>query len=300
MSDVLVTGGAGFIGSHLVDHLVENNEVLVIDNLSSGRKEFLNPKAELIEGSLLELDLEKVVGGVSTVFHLAATPEVRKLNPELHMNENFLATFRLLEAMRKMDVKKIVFASSSTVYGEAQIPTNENHSTIPISLYGASKLSSEAFISSYCHTFDFKGFIYRFANVIGPRLRHGVIYDFINKLREDEEKLEILGDGNQKKSYVYIDDCIKAMIRGLESKEKLNIFNIGTEYQITVTGIGEIVAEEMGLDPDFKYTGGERGWKGDVPDMLLSAERLTNLGWRPKYNSEEAVRKTAKSLLEEL
>jgi len=298
---VLVTGGAGFIGSHLVDALVNDNEVTIIDNLSSGKREYINLKAEFIKADLLTDKIEDFFKGKDIVFHLAANPDVRigAENPELHLEQNLLVTHRVLKAMNKQGVRKIVFTSSSTVYGEASvIPTPEDYgSLIPISVYGAAKLASEALICSYCHTFDFQAWIYRFANVIGERSNHGVIYDFINKLRKNPEELEILGDGNQTKSYIYIDDCIEAMLYGLKTNEKVNIFNIGSEDQITVKEIAEIVSEEMGLNPEFKFTGGKRGWKGDVPLMLLSTERLKGLGWRPKYTSKEAVRKTAKALV---
>lgn len=296
---MVVTGGAGFIGSHLVDALVEGNEVIVIDNLSC-EEPFLNPESTFLEETLPHCELSDILEGVDRVFHLAANPDVRDKDPDSHVNENFICTYELLEAMRENDVKDIVFTSSSTVYGEAEIPTSEDHSTFPISLYGASKLASEALISSYCHTFDFNGWVYRFANVIGSRLRHGVIYDFINKLSDDPKGLEILGSGEQRKSYIYIDDCINAMLTGLEAEGGFNVFNIGTSDQVNVTRIAEIVSEEMDLNPNFKYTGGKRGWTGDVPVMLLAAEKLKNLSWNPDYNSEEAVRKSTRNLLDEL
>lgn len=296
---VLVTGGAGFIGSHLVDALVEENEVIIIDDLSCDEK-FINPKSTFIEASVSDCDFSNVLDDVDRVFHLAANSNVREKDPKTHMNDNFFTTLQLLEGMRENDVRKIVFASSSTVYGEADVPTFEDHPTFPISLYGASKLASEGLISSYCHTFDFDAWVYRFANVIGSRLRRGVIFDFINKLREDSEELEILGNGEQKKSYIYIDDCIDAMLTGLKIEGGFNVFNIGTSDQVKVTRIAEIVSEEMGLDPGFEYTGGKRGWKGDVPDMLLAAEKLKSLGWDPVYGSEEAVRNATRDLLDGL
>ncbi|MDK2796296.1 MAG: UDP-glucose 4-epimerase [Archaeoglobaceae archaeon] len=299
---ILVTGGAGFIGSHVVDRLVEMDEVIVLDNLSSGKKEFVNEKAELHVIDLAEDSISEFLGGVDEVWHLAANPDVRigAERPDEIYRNNVLATYRLLEAMRKANVKRIIFTSTSTVYGEAKhIPTPEEYPTHPISLYGASKLACEALIESYCHTFDFQAYIYRFANVIGKRSTHGVIYDFIKKLRENPEELEILGNGEQNKSYVYIDDCVSAMFAGLKAGERVNIFNIGSEDQIKVKRIAEIVSEEMGLNPRFRFTGGERGWKGDVPVMLLSIEKLKNLGWKPRFGSEEAVRKAVRDLLDE-
>lgn len=299
---ILVTGGAGFIGSHVVDRLVEMDEVIVLDNLSSGKKEFVNEKAELHVIDLAEDSISEFLRGVDEVWHLAANPDVRigAERPDEIYRNNVLATYRLLEAMRKANVKRIIFTSTSTVYGEAKhIPTPEEYPTHPISLYGASKLACEALIESYCHTFDFQAYIYRFANVIGKRSTHGVIYDFIKKLRENPEELEILGNGEQNKSYVYIDDCVSAMFAGLKAGERVNIFNIGSEDQIKVKRIAEIVSEEMGLNPRFRFTGGERGWKGDVPVMLLSIEKLKNLGWKPRFGSEEAVRKAVRDLLDE-
>ncbi|MCQ4153929.1 MAG: NAD-dependent epimerase/dehydratase family protein [Archaeoglobi archaeon] len=299
---ILVTGGAGFIGSHLVDRLVELDKVVVLDNLSSGRREFVNEEAEIHIVDLAEDPIENFLRGADEVWHLAANPDVRigSEKPEEIYRNNVLATYRLLEAMRKVGVRKIIFTSTSTVYGEAkQIPTPEDCPAHPISIYGASKLACEALIESYCHTFDFQAYIYRFANVIGKRSTHGVVYDFIKKLRYNPHELEILGNGEQNKSYIYIEDCVSAIFCGLNAEEKVNIFNIGSEDQIRVRRIAEIVSEEMGLNPRFRFTGGDRGWKGDVPVMLLSVEKLKALGWRPKFRSEEAVRKAVRDLLED-
>lgn len=303
MPKILVTGGAGFIGSHLVDRLVEENRVTVIDNLSSGRKEFLNRKAGFIQADLLTDEIEEHFAGKDIVFHLAANPDVRvgAENTKIHLEQNVIVTYRVLEGMRAKGVKKLVFTSSSTVYGEARTPTPEDYGPLtPISLYGASKLACEALICSYCFTFDSKAWIYRFANVIGERSTHGVIYDFINKLKANPEELEVLGDGNQTKSYIYIDDCIEAMLCGLKANERVNTFNIGSEDQTAVRRIARIVCEEMGLNPGFKFTGGKRGWKGDVSLMLLAIDKLKSLGWSPKCNSEEGVRETIKGVLKRI
>jgi UDP-glucose 4-epimerase len=299
---ILVTGGAGFIGSHLVDRLVEMDRVIVLDNLSSGKREFLNKEAEFFLVDLAKDDLSDYLKKADEVWHLAANPDVRIgfEKPEEIYRNNILATFRLLEAMRKFGVNKIIFTSTSTVYGEAKIiPTPEEYPPHPISIYGASKLACEALIESYCHTFGITAYIYRFANVIGKRSTHGVIYDFIRKLKSNPNELEILGNGEQNKSYIYIDDCINAMFTGLKANESINIFNIGSEDQIKVKRIAEIVCEEMKLNPVFKFTGGDRGWIGDVPVMLLSIEKLKKLGWKPKYRSEEAVRRAVRDLLDE-
>ncbi len=301
---ILVTGGAGFIGSHVVDRLVEREEVVILDNLSSGK--YLNEKAEFVRVDLSrKSDVEEVFRKyeIDEVWHIAANPDVRvgSENPDEIYRNNVLATYNLLEAMRKVKVDRIVFTSTSTVYGEAKvIPTPEDYPTVPISIYGASKLACEALISSYCHTFDMQSWIYRFANVIGRRSNHGVIYDFILKLRKNPDELEILGDGEQNKSYIYISDCVDAMFHGLKADDRVNILNIGSEDQIKVRRIAEIVCEEMGLNPVFRFTGGRRGWKGDVPVMLLSIEKLKAMGWKPRYNSEKAVRLAVRDLLEDL
>ena len=304
---ILVTGTAGFIGSHVVDKLVKKEEIIVIDNLSSGKEQFLNPEADFVRLDLADDNavevLYRVFKGVDEVWHLAANPDVRvgAINPNKIYRNNILSTYNLLEAMRKRGVQRLVFTSTSTVYGEAHvIPTPEDHPTHPVSVYGASKLACEALIESYSHTFEMQTWIYRFANVIGRRSTHGVIYDFILKLKRNPRELEILGDGEQTKSYIYIDDCIDAMMTGLKADERVNIFNIGSEDQIKVKRIAEIVSEEMNLNPEFRFTGGRRGWKGDIPVMLLSIEKIKKLGWKPKYSSEEAVRRAVKDLLVEL
>ncbi len=308
----LVTGGAGFIGSHLIDALLSKGyEVSCIDNFSSGKREFIEhnlERIELYEGDLLrQQDISKAIDGCDVVFHLAANPDVRigAINTRTHVDNGILATYNLLEEMRKKSINKIIFTSSSTVYGEASIiPTPENYGPlIPISLYGAAKLAAEALISSYCHTFDMEAIIYRFANVVGPRSTHGVIYDFIKKLRKNPQELEILGDGKQRKSYLYVDDCIDAMLFGMEkAKEKVEIFNIGSEDWVEVKEIADIVSEEMGLKPEYRFTGGidGRGWKGDVKFMRLDISKLKNMGWKPKHSSREAIRLTAKWLIDEL
>ena len=311
---ILVTGGAGFIGSHLVQRLLAENQVTVLDNFSSGRREFLapyqdNPDFHLLEGDLLNTDvLEKAVPGKDFVFHLAANPDV-KLGAEdthVHLEQNVLATYSLLEAMRKNNVHRIAFTSTSTVYGEATVvPTPEEYGPLlPISLYGASKLSCEALISSYCHTFEMQSWIYRFANIVGERGTHGVLVDFIRKLRQNPEKLEILGSGRQRKSYLEVKDCVFAMIHAVEnSSEEVNVFNIGTDDSVDVTKIADIVVEEMGLEGvDYCYTGGVdgRGWKGDVKLMLLSIEKIKRLGWSPKLESAGALEVAVKALLKDV
>ncbi len=309
---IIVTGGAGFIGSHLVDKLLSNgNQVTVIDNLSSGRMEFLGTHTtdknfKFIKTDLLDLEnLKKTIKGSDMIFHLAANPDVRlgAENTRIHLEQNIITTYNLLEAMRINKQKNIAFTSTSTVYGEASIiPTPENYGPlIPISLYGASKLACEALITSYCHTFDMKSWIFRFANIVGPRGTHGIIIDFINKLRKDPQALEILGDGQQRKSYLHISDCVDAMLFAVKnSHDMANIFNIGSNDTINSSQIGESIVTEMNLkNVVFSYTGGTRGWKGDVPRMLLSIEKLQELGWKPTHNSKSSVVAAARSLLKE-
>jgi UDP-glucose 4-epimerase len=310
-------GGAGFIGSHLVDALmVRGDEVCVFDNLSTGSLENVrhwlgSSDFTFIKGDLLSsADLEKLeVKRYSVIFHLAANPEVKigSKNPSIHFQQNIVATHNLLELVRKAESRPtLVFASSSTVYGEAsRIPTPEDYAPLkPISIYGASKLACEALIAAYAYTYGFNAVIYRLANIVGPRSRHGVIYDFIQKLRRNPRELEVLGDGTQAKSYLHVDDCVEAMLLGLErSSGQVEVFNVGSEDQVDVKTIAKIVAEEMELkDVKLAFTGGVdggRGWKGDVKNMLLDISKLKALGWRPKLNSEQAVREAARSLIRE-
>lgn len=319
---ILVTGGAGFIGSHLVDRLIdEGYDILVIDNLSTGRIEYLNKcKDHLdrcrykicdIKESLCMSDIDL---SVDVVYHLAANPDVRSsyYEPEVNFNENILATFRVLEFMRKRGIKNIIFTSSSTVYGDPyKIPTPEDHPINPISIYGACKASSEILIQTYSKLYNIRSIILRLANIIGPRATHGVIYDFIRKLMRDRTRLEVLGDGTQRKSYLYISDMIDALmlfLNRIESNEQSleigNVFNVGNEDWVTVREIADIVIREMGLkDVEIilkPATSDGRGWIGDVKFMLIDISRIKRLGWRPKISSYEAVRLTARALLKEL
>jgi len=315
MGKVLVTGGAGFIGSHLVDALmVLGEEVCVFDNLSTGSLEnvrrWLNsPNFTFIRGDLLNpIDLEKLeIERYSLIFHFAANPEVKigLTEPDIHFQQNIVATHNLLELIRKTGTQPtLIFASTSTVYGEASmIPTPEHYAPLkPISTYGASKLACEALITAYAHTYGFKAVIHRLANVIGPRSRHGVIYDFIQKLKRNPEELEILGDGAQTKSYLHIKNCVDAILLGLENPtEQVETFNISSEDQVDVRTIAQIIIDEMRLkNVKLIFTGGVeggRGWKGDVKNMLLDITKLKTLGWKTRLNSKQAVKEAAKSLL---
>jgi len=306
-----VTGGAGFIGSHLVDQLIERGDtVTCYDNLSSGNKEFLkhlenNEKFIFIEGDLLDLDdLIKAVKDHDVIFHIAANPFVRlgEKQTRLDLDQGPIATYNLLEAMRVNDIKKIVFSSSSVVYAETPpIALPETYGpTLPISLYGAGKLGAEGLISAFCGTFEFQAWIYRFANVVGIRGTHGVIVDFIDKLKKNPNELEILGDGKQQKPYLHVSDIVEGILHGFEkSNDQINLFNLGPDSNTTVTRIAEMLVEEMELtNVEFKYTGGKRGWKGDVPRFQLDASKIKKLGWKEKYSSDEAVRKSIREILD--
>lgn len=312
---ILITGGAGFIGSHLVDFLLERGqEARVLDNLSSGSLENLkswlgDKRLDFVEGDLLNpRDVDKALEGCDIVYHLAAVPEVRlsRASPEEHFKQNIEATYNLLEGMaRRGKVGLYVFASSSTVYGEASIiPTPEDYGPMePISIYGASKVAAEALSMAYAHTYGFRCVIYRMANIVGPRCNHGVVYDFVEKLRRNPKVLEVLGDGTQSKSYLYVRDCVEGMLLGVERiSGRIEIFNIGSEDRVGVSTIARIVIEEMGLrDVEVFYSGGVdggRGWRGDVKLMQLDVSRLKALGWRPRMGSAEAVRLTARWLVE--
>jgi len=304
-----VSGGAGFIGSHLVDRLVSMGEVTVYDSLSSGKKAFIQHHLgkngfQLVQADLLELDtLKRVMKGHDVVFHLAANPEVRAgiEDTDLDLRQGTIATYNVLEAMRVNGIKKIVFASSSTVYGETPVkPVAEDYGPLrPISLYGASKLAGEGLITAFCHIFGMQAWIFRFANVAGGRATHGVIFIFINKLKQNARELEVLGDGTQEKPYVHVDDCVAGFLYGFQhSNDQINVFNLGTPSSTNVTAIGRMVTEEMGLpDVQFKYTGGDRGWPGDVPQVRYDTSKMEKLGWKPRYTSDEAVRRGIRDIL---
>lgn len=315
----IVTGGVGFIGSHLVGKLLEEGcKIAVVDNFSSGKLENIkqllnNPSLTSVKEDLKKPKrLEQIVQKSEIIFHLAANPEVRigETDPKIHYQENILTTFNLLEAIRKSKTAKvIVFTSTSTVYGDStKIPTPENYAPlIPISTYGASKLACEALITSYAYTFNHRALILRLANIIGPKSNHGVIVDIIKKIKKNPRQLEILGDGNQEKSYMYVGDCVEAIThltnKFLEDTETVDIYNVGSNDRVSVKEIARIVAEEMGVpNIEYRFTGGVnggRGWKGDVKFMQLSIEKLLNTGWKPKYTSKEAVRLAAKAMLKE-
>ncbi|WEL24012.1 NAD-dependent epimerase/dehydratase family protein [Candidatus Nanohalovita haloferacivicina] len=296
-----ITGGAGFIGSTLAEELKDEHEVLVIDNFSSGREENVPEGVEVLEFDIKDEGLEEFLEDVDTVFHFAANPKVNTFpdDREKDFDENFVGTKNVLDACVNADIDDVIFASSSVVYGEeAEIPTPEDHRLDPISMYGATKAGDEHMVQVYGQTFGIDTTIVRLANIIGGKNPKGVIYDFVHKLDENPEELTILGNGKQRKSYIYIEDTVNGILKAWESDK--SVFNIGSEDSIDVDSIAEIVADEMGLDPEFSYTGGDRGWTGDVPEMRLSIEKLKSEGWRPSRNSAESVRKTAREVIENL
>ena len=308
----LVTGGAGFIGSAVVDRLLaEGNRVTVYDDLSSGKEAFISQHFDDINFKFVKADvldferLLKEMEGHSAIWHLAANPDIRKgtESTRVDLEQNTLATYNVLEAARRTGAETVVFSSTSTIYGRAKVlPTPEDYGPcLPISLYGASKLACEGLVSAYAELYDMRGWIYRFANIIGRRSTHGILYDLVEKLNRNPAELEVLGDGNQEKSYLLVDECVDGMVFGYENaKDTVNYYNLGAEDQITVRRIVEVLLEETGLEKvEIKYTGGESGWAGDVPKFLLSTEKMSDLGWAPERSSEEAIREAAKIVVRE-
>jgi len=306
-----VTGGAGFIGSFVVDRFAARNGVTVYDNLSTGREEFIaqhlgKPFFRFVKADLLDVArLYKEMRGHNSVWHIAANPDIRKGTEStmVDLEQNTIATYNALECARRNDVKTFVFSSTSAIYGRAKVlPTPEDYGPcLPISLYGASKLACEGLVSAYAELYGIKAWIYRFANIVGHRSTHGILYDLVQKLNKNRKVLEVLGDGRQMKSYMLVDECVDGMVYGFKhAKDRVNYFNLGAEDQITVKRIVEILLEEAHLkNVRVKYTGGESGWKGDVPRFLLSTKKMSKLGWRPKHTSQEAIREAAKIVVKE-
>jgi UDP-glucose 4-epimerase len=316
---VLVTGGAGFLGSHLVDRLLsEGYSVVVVDNLSSGRLENIGhhlgePGFRFVRADLLEPDTwVGEVRDANVVFHFAANPEVRHSvrEPLDHYRQNLTATMNVLEAARLHGVGAVVLASSSTVYGDPEVvPTPEDHPLKPISVYGATKAAAEIMLETYARLYGLRALILRYANIVGPRLRHGAIYDFIEKLRRNPRRLEVLGDGTQRKSYLHVGDAVEATLAALdhllEAGKKLETYNVGSRDWTTVGEIADAVIEAMGLkEVEYVYnpaTPDGRGWPGDVKIMLLDTSKIErDTGWKPKMTSLEAVKAAARQLVEEL
>jgi UDP-glucose 4-epimerase len=306
-----VVGGAGFIGSHLVERLLASEaEVTVFDNLSVGKREFLSRALDgacrLVEGDALDLGaLERAMAGADFVFHLAANPEARwgLENPRLDLEQGTICTWNVLEAMRRTATKQLVFASSGTMYGDtAELCAEGRLGALPISLYGASKFAGEAMISAFVECFGLSAWIYRFGNVVGPRGTHGAALDFLNKLKQNPEQLEVLGDGRQSKPYVYVTDCVSGVLFGVEhASERLNIHNIAPPDFTSVQRIAELcVAASPYPGARIRYTGGTRGWPGDIPQSRLDPAKLSALGFRVTHTSDEAVQLAVNALCREV
>ncbi len=304
----VVTGCAGFIGSSLVDRLLERGEsVIGIDNFSTGQHAFLenalsSPNFKLVKLDLLDLDgLKEAMRGGSFVFHLAANADVRfgTDNPRKDLEQNTIATYNVLEAMRANQIKKIAFSSTGSVYGEAKVVPTPEDGPFPIqtSFYGASKAACEGLISAYCEGFEFQSWIFRFVSILGERYTHGHIFDFYQKLKEDPENLQVLGDGRQRKSYLYIQDCIDAVLIAIgHSSKKINIFNLGVNDYCEVNNSIDWISTELKLKPKLSYTGGNKGWIGDNPFIFLDTQKITSLGWSPQLSIREGVIRTVQYL----
>ena len=303
-SKALVTGAAGFIGSTIVDRLLRQGwEVTGYDNFSTGFIEFLKEALQhthfqFIEGDLLDSDkLIAAVEGVDTVFHLAANADVRfgLEHPRRDLEQNTIATFNVLEAMRIQRAKIIVFSSTGSVYGEASVIPTPEDAAFPIqtSLYGASKLAGEGLIAAYAEGFGIKAFIFRFVSILGERYTHGHIFDFYRKLQSDSTRLEVLGNGRQRKSYLYVHDCVDAIFHALaHPSDKVSVFNLGTDEYVEVNDSIAVIVDRLGVTPELVYGGGDRGWVGDNPFIFLDTKRIRALGWAPKLTIRQGIGRT--------
>ena len=300
---ILITGGAGFIGSHLCDALLrENHNLVVVDNLILGKIENINHLLGLdgfrfIKEDLLNIEpLHEIFreDSFDMVFHLAANSDIQKggKDPEVDYNLTFKTTFNVLQCMKEFEVKKLFFASTSAIYGETNENLTEDFGPLqPVSNYGAGKLASEAFISAFSATYNIQTWITRFPNVVGERFTHGVIYDFIHKLNANPHELIVLGNGEQNKPYLYVKDLVDGMLFVCNSAhERFNVYNLGSYTRTKVKEIAQMVIEEMGLNATIKYTGGDRGWVGDVPEFKYDLSKINQLGWEAKINSNDSVR----------
>jgi UDP-glucose 4-epimerase len=303
-----VTGGAGFIGSNLVDRLLSlGHEVVVFDNLSTGRMDFLsdagtNRDFAFVRGDILDFSaLTGSMRGCDFVFHFAANADVRfgTEHPRKDLEQNTIATFNVLEAMRANGIKAIAFSSTGSIYGESQLFPTPEDTPFPTqtSLYGASKLAGEGLIEAYCGGFGFRGFIFRFVSILGERYTHGHVFDFYRQLREHPDYLDVLGDGNQRKSYLYVQDCIDAILLAIERRSlKVNIFNLGTDEYCSVKNSISWITQELGIEPQIRYSGGERGWIGDSPFIFLKCSMIRALGWAPKLSIQQGIVRTLRYL----
>ena len=299
MKRALVTGGAGFIGSNLADALLARGvEVVVYDNFSTGRREFVPPAAELVEADVLDRDaLTSAMAGCDTVFHLQANADVRHglERPRVDLEQNTIATSNVLEAMRAAGATRIAFSSTGSVYGEPEVFPTPEDAPFPVqtSLYAASKLAGEGLIGAYAHGYGVTGVVFRFVSILGERYTHGHVYDFFHALRADPTRLRVLGDGQQRKSYLYVADCIGGMLTALEAAEPgFAVYNLGADEVITVDGSIATICAHLGIDPVLEHTGGIRGWAGDSPLIHLDTAKIRSLGWAPTVSIREAVVKT--------
>ncbi|HVS32430.1 MAG TPA: NAD-dependent epimerase/dehydratase family protein [Thermoanaerobaculia bacterium] len=299
-----VTGGAGFVGSNLTDRLVEEGyEVVVFDNFSTGRDQFLESaiasgRVTVVRGDVVDgAGVRAAMAGCDLVAHIAANADVRfgTLHPEKDLEQNTIATFNVLEAMRAHGVKRLLFASTGSIYGEPDVfPTPEN-APFPVqtSLYGASKLACEGMISAYCEGYGMQAWIFRFVSILGERYTHGHVFDFVRSLRGDPSHLRVLGNGKQRKSYLYVRDCVDAMLVALaKAGGRINILNVGADEYCEVTDSVGWITERLGVKPRIEFTGGERGWVGDSPFIFLDCTRLRSLGWRPRLSIRDGVMRT--------
>ena len=303
-----VTGAAGFIGSHLVERLLKiGHEVVGFDNFSTGQRRFLveaqtSDQFELIEGDLIdERQIETAMRDVDFVWHLAANADVRfgTDQPRRDLEQNTIATSNVLEAMRKNEVRHIAFSSTGSIYGEASVIPTPEDCPMPVqtSLYGASKLACEGMISAYCEGFDMQAWIFRFVSILGERYTHGHIFDFYRRLLNDPDHLHILGNGKQRKSYLYIHDCLNAMFKAVEvATGAVNVLNLGTDEYVEVNDSVDLITDHLGLTPERSYAGGERGWIGDSPFIFLKCDRMRSLGWQPGHSIRDGILKTLKWL----
>ena len=304
MSRYFVTGGAGFIGSNLVDRLLaEGHAVTAYDNLSTGQQRFLeialkSGNFRLIEGDVLdEAKLTEAMSGHDFVFHLAANADVRfgTEHPRRDLEQNTIATYNVLEAMRVHDIKGIAFSSTGSIYGEPDMFPTPETCPFPVqtSLYGASKLAGEGLIEAYATGFGFRGYIFRFVSILGERYSHGHVFDFYRSLLRDPKHIRVLGDGRQRKSYLYVQDCIDAMLTVIDrANAPVSIYNLGADEYCTVTDSLGWICQKLGLNPDRSYTGGQRGWIGDSPFIFLDTAKVRSLGWKPKLTIRQGVERT--------
>lgn len=303
-----ITGCAGFIGSNLVDRLLANGHTVTgYDNFSTGQQEFIasalqNSRFQLIRGDVLDLPaLTEAMRGADFVFHLAANADVRfgTEHPRKDLEQNTIATYNVLEAMRANNVKRIAFSSTGSVYGEAKVIPTPEDAPFPVqtSLYGASKLAGEGLIAAYCEGFGFTGYIFRFVSILGERYSHGHVFDFYKKLLKNPNELSVLGNGQQRKSYLYVQDCIDALLFAVEkSQEKVNIYNLGTDEYCEVNDSIGWISGHLGINPHRKYSGGERGWIGDNPFIFLDTAKIRSLGWKPKLTIQQGIIRTLEYL----